>query len=184
LPRDAEHVKSLDTLTQRAKPTFCGSLTRCGAPGRSAIPVPARALRRRRASRHARDVLRLVALARLALTLVVAIVIGLGVLGSSRVASACMRLSLIEAPCCAAMRSPVRLESPESCCREGTLGKSRAADLERGHGDVADAPCVAQQRWSSDTAADTATSELALAPGDRARPPPRAPHLSFTVLRC
>lgn len=127
---------------------------------------------------------RLLALARLALTLVVAIVIGLGVLGSSRVASACMRLSLVEAPCCAAMRSPVRLESPESCCREGTLGKTREADLERGHGDVADAPCITQPSWSPSTHGECVAARNARAPADRARPPPRAPHLGFTILRC
>ncbi len=127
---------------------------------------------------------RILALAHLSLTLVVAIVIGLGVLGSSRVASACMRLSLVEAPCCAAMRSPVRLESPESCCREGTLGKTREADPERGHGDVADAPCIAQPSWSTTTHGDDVAAYNAQTPADRARPPPHAPHLAFTVLRC
>ena len=128
--------------------------------------------------------LRLLAVARLALTFAVALVVGLGVLGSSRVASACMRKSLAEAPCCAALRAPVRLETPESCCRAGRLGQAPATDLEAPHGAIADAHCVAQPAWTRDGEVPPAVPARARLARDRARPPPHAPHLAFTVLRC
>jgi hypothetical protein len=185
LPCDAEYVKSLDMLTQRIKSPESQGFDALRRPSTRAQQAGCkRSLRPRHTARHDRRVPRFLALARIALTLVVAIVIGLGVLGSSRVASACMRLSLVEAPCCAAMRAPVRVESPESCCRAGTLGKARAADLERAHGDVADAPCVAQPMWAENVRDAHDAEQRSLVPTDRARPPPRAPHLAFTVLRC
>lgn len=111
-------------------------------------------------------------------------VVGLGVLGSGRLASACMRLSLREAPCCAAMRAPVRLEGAESCCRTGQLNAARASDCDATRTEVPPAAWVVQPSWSADALALPSNEPSLGATPDGQRPPLLAPHLAFTLLRC
>lgn len=120
----------------------------------------------------------------IALTAILAVVVGLGVLGSERLASACMRLSLVEAPCCASMRAPVRLQSEDSCCRSGALNAARATDTHTTRTDVPAAAWTSQPSWSTLALALSIDAQLPGAALDRARPPPLAPHLAFTLLRC
>jgi hypothetical protein len=120
----------------------------------------------------------------MSLTALLALVLGLGVLGSSRLASACMRLSLVEAPCCAPMRAPVRVEGPVSCCRAGQLNVARATDCDAQRVDVTPASWVMQPSWSASALALPSEAPMLGATLDRARPPPLAPHLGFTLLRC
>jgi hypothetical protein len=127
---------------------------------------------------------RLRAAAQIALTALLALVLGLGVLGSSRLASACMRLSLVEAPCCAPMRAPARVEGPESCCRAGQLNAAHSTDCDPTRTDVPPAAWIAQPSWSADSLALPSEEPQLGATLDRARPPPLAPHLAFTLLRC
>lgn len=124
------------------------------------------------------------ATAQIALTALLAVVLGLGVLGSARLASACMRLSLAEAPCCAPMRAPVRVEGPESCCRSGVLNAGRATDVDPTRTDVPAATWMVQPSWSTVALALLGDEQQLGATLDRSRPPPLAPHLAFTLLRC
>jgi hypothetical protein len=127
---------------------------------------------------------RLRAFAQIAVTAILVMVTALGVLGSARLASACMRLSLREAPCCAAMRAPVRLQGENSCCHGGRLDRVRAADASTTRVDVAPAAWVAQPAWSSDWLPELNGTPRSAEPRGSARPPPRPPHLAFTILRC
>ena len=127
---------------------------------------------------------RLRAFAQISVTAVLVMVTALGVLGSARLASACMRLSLREAPCCAAMRAPVRLQGVNSCCHGGRLDRTRAADASSTRVDVAPAMWVAQPAWSSDWLAEVRNTQRFAEPRGWARPPPKPPHLAFTILRC
>lgn len=127
---------------------------------------------------------RLRAAAQIVLTAVLTVAVGLGVLGSARLASACMRLSLVEAPCCAAMRAPVRVQGEDSCCHGGRLDPARAADSDTTRTDVPAAAWVVQPSWSVGALTLPSDAPELGAALDRARPPPLAPHLAFTLLRC
>lgn len=128
--------------------------------------------------------LRLRATAKIALTALLVVVVALGILGSTRFASACMRLSLVEAPCCAAMRAHLRLQGEDSCCHGGRLEAARAADTEASRTEVPLASWVTQPAWPTEQLLGSGDQPQRGVTLDRARPPPLAPHLAFTLLRC